>query len=156
MPSPSSLLKLPFNLHMHTTFTVRQSSSLNLTTCVETHWYVLRLDQNMKAGKVLSNKRYVGCETILERIKKLSNTFTSNGKREFVPREQVSPLLVVYCSLFFHILISSFTQFFIHKNSFELFLSALILFLEIIYLNLTFAVCRTLEPQGPDLSLIHI
>ena len=82
----------------------------------------------MKAGKVLSNKRYVGWETILERIKKLSNTFTLNGKREFVPREQVSPLLVVYCSLFFRILISSFTQFFIHKNSFELFLSAHILF----------------------------
>ena len=99
----------------------------------------------MKAGKAFSNKRYVGCETILVRIKKLSNTFTSNGKRELVTREQVSSLLVVYCSLFFHILISSFTQFFIHENSFELFLSAHILFFEIIYLNLTFAVCRTRE-----------
>ena len=44
LPSPSSLLKLPINLHMHATSTVRQSRSLNLTVCVETHWYVLRLD----------------------------------------------------------------------------------------------------------------
>ena len=32
-------------------------------------------------------------------IERSSFTFTSNGKREFVPRDQVSPLLVVYCSL---------------------------------------------------------
>ena len=36
-------------------------------------------------------------------IEWLSFTFTSNGKREFVPRDQVSPLLVAYCSLFLHI-----------------------------------------------------
>ena len=29
--------------------------------------------------------------------------FTSNGKREFVPRDQLSSLLVVYCSLFLHL-----------------------------------------------------
>ena len=29
--------------------------------------------------------------------------FTSNGRREFVPRDQVSHLLVIYCSLFLHI-----------------------------------------------------
>ena len=29
-------------------------------------------------------------------------TFTSNGKREFVSRDQVSPSLVVYCLLFLH------------------------------------------------------
>ena len=29
--------------------------------------------------------------------------FTSNGKREFVPRDQVSRLLVVYCQLFLQI-----------------------------------------------------
>ena len=46
------------------------------------------------------------------------------GKREFVPRDQVSSLLVVYCSLFLHINL----QFFIHKNCFELFLSAHFLF----------------------------
>ena len=34
---------------------------------------------------------------------RLSITFTSNGKRKFIPRHQVSPLLVVYCSLFLHI-----------------------------------------------------
>ena len=32
----------------------------------------------------------------------LSFTFTSNSKHDFVPRDQVSPLLVVYCSLFLH------------------------------------------------------
>ena len=30
----------------------------------------------------------------------LNGSFTSNGKREFVPRDQVSLLLVFYCSLF--------------------------------------------------------
>ena len=30
---------------------------------------------------------------------RFSITFTSNGKGECVPRDQVSPLLVVYCSL---------------------------------------------------------
>ena len=30
-------------------------------------------------------------------------TFTLNGKREFVPRDQVSSFLVVYCSLFLHL-----------------------------------------------------
>ena len=32
-------------------------------------------------------------------LERLSIAFTPNGKREFVPRDQVSPLLVVYCSL---------------------------------------------------------
>ena len=36
-------------------------------------------------------------------LEKLSITFTSNGKRDCVPREQVSSLLVVYCSLFLHL-----------------------------------------------------
>ena len=35
-------------------------------------------------------------------IERLSITFTSYNKREFVPRDQVSPLLVAYCSLFLH------------------------------------------------------
>ena len=34
---------------------------------------------------------------------RLSITFTLNGKREFVPRDQVSSLLVVYCSLLLHL-----------------------------------------------------
>ena len=38
-----------------------------------------------------------------ESLEKLSITFTSNGKREFVPRDQVSSLLVAYCSLFLHL-----------------------------------------------------
>ena len=33
----------------------------------------------------------------------LSIMFTSNGRREFVPRDQVSSLLVAYCSLFLHL-----------------------------------------------------
>ena len=40
-------------------------------------------------------------------LKRLITTFTSNGKREFVPRDQVSPLLAVYCSLFLHKLVVS-------------------------------------------------
>ena len=36
-------------------------------------------------------------------LERLSITFTSNGKREFVPRDQVSPLLAIYCSLFQHV-----------------------------------------------------
>ena len=41
--------------------------------------------------------------TVIERI---NITLTPNGEREFVPREQVTPLLVVYCALFLHINIS--------------------------------------------------
>ena len=41
-----------------------------------------------------------GLESGMERS---SITFSSIGKREFVPGDQVSPLLVVYCSLFLHI-----------------------------------------------------
>ena len=33
-------------------------------------------------------------------IERLSITFTSNGKREFLPRDQVSSLIVVCCLLF--------------------------------------------------------
>ena len=36
-------------------------------------------------------------------FERLSITFTSKGKREFVPHDRVSSLLVVYCSLFLHI-----------------------------------------------------
>ena len=45
--------------------------------------------------------RQTGFSSALIRLsERLSITFTSNGKREFVPRDQVSPLLVVYCFLF--------------------------------------------------------
>ena len=61
------------------------------------------------------------------------------NRREFSPRGQVFPchLLIIFSTQ-----ISCFTQFFIHKNCFELFLSAHFLFWEILNLNLTFAVCR--------------
>ena len=55
----------------------------------------------------LSRTALLGCPLTIERV---SFRFTSKGKREFVPRDQVSPLLAVLCPLF-----SSFTQFFIHK-----------------------------------------
>ena len=36
-------------------------------------------------------------------LERLSIALTSNGTREFVPRDQVSPFHVVYCSLFLHL-----------------------------------------------------
>ena len=78
---------------------------------------------------------------VFKSLERLSITFTSNSKREFVPRDQVSPLLFIIST---HKL-GSFAQFFIHKNWFELFLSAHFLFCEILTLNLTFAVCRIRE-----------
>ena len=56
-------------------------------------------------------------------------------KREFAPRDQVSLLLVVSCSLFL------FTQFSSIRVVWTV-LSAHFLFWEILNLNLTFAVCR--------------
>ena len=35
-------------------------------------------------------------------LERLSFTFTPNGKREFVPRDQVFPLFFVYCLLLLH------------------------------------------------------
>ena len=70
--------------------------------------------------------------------------FTPNGKREFVPRDQVFLLLVVYCLLlllknkFFHAR-------FIHKNCSGQFLFSYFLFWEILNLNPTLAVCRKCE-----------
>ena len=58
---------------------------------------------------------------------KLNVTLTSYGKREFVPRDQVSSLLVVYSSLFLHIILVVSGNFF-HTNCLELFLSAYFLF----------------------------
>ena len=76
-------------------------------------------------------------------IERLSITFPLKSGRNFIPRGQVSPLFVVYvlfiiCS---HKLVVS-TNFFVHKNCFELFLSDHFLFFEILNLNLTFDVCR--------------
>ena len=67
-------------------------------------------------------------------MERLRFTLTS-----IAPRDQVSPLLVVSCSLFPNHAI------FIHKNGLEPFLSAHFLFWEILNLNLTFAVCRLCE-----------
>ena len=61
-----------------------------------------------------------------------------NGKRQLVVRDQISPLRVVYCSLRFQ----KYQQFlrFVHWNRFGLFY--LFISMEILNLNLTFAVCR--------------
>ena len=39
------------------------------------------------------------CAQLIERLR---FTFTPNGKREFVPRDQVFPLFFVYCLLLLH------------------------------------------------------
>ena len=72
---------------------------------------------------------------------RLRSTFMPNGKREFVPRDQVFPLIVVYCLLLLH-KNKLFHASFIHKNCSVPFLSAYFLFWEILNLNVTFAVCR--------------
>ena len=64
------------------------------------------------------------------RIERLRFTFTPNGKREFVERDQVFPLIVVNCLL---LLLKKWVS--------GQLLSAYFLFWEILYLNLTFPVC---------------
>ena len=72
-------------------------------------------------------------------LERLSITFTSNTKREFVPCNQVSPLLVAYCSLSLHIN-EQFHEICYPSELSDLFLSANFLFWKILNLNLTFAV----------------
>ena len=74
-------------------------------------------------------------------IERLRFTFPPNGKREVVPRDQVFPLIVVYCFLLLH-RNKWFHASFIHKKCCGQFVSAYFLFWEILNLNLTFAVCR--------------
>ena len=68
-------------------------------------------------------------------------TFTPEGNEKFVPRDQVSLSIVVYCLLLLHknkwLIIS-----FIHKNCSGQFLSFYFLCWEILNVNLTFHVCR--------------
>ena len=68
-------------------------------------------------------------------------TFTPEGNGKFVPRDQVSLSIVVYCLLLLHknkwLIIS-----FIHKNCSGQFLSFYFLCWEILNVNLTFHVCR--------------
>ena len=73
-------------------------------------------------------------------IERLRFTFMPNGKREFVPRDQVFPLIFVCCLLLLH-KNKYFHASFIHENYSELLLSAYFLFWETVNLNLTFAVC---------------
>ena len=87
---------------------------------------------------------------------------TSNGKRKFVPRDQVSPfssVLVVYRSLFQHINQTSFTQFFIHNNCLGHFILLIFLFFN---LNLKFALyvklrnsLNTQQKKGGSLQTLH-
>ena len=94
--------------------------SLRIGQCLKWPYCCLRVFWN-RALSVLLNSS-------LERL-------STARLRQIVPRDQVSPLLVVYCSLF---VVSR--NFLIHKNCFELFLNAHFLFCEIFNLNLTFAV----------------
>ena len=55
------------------------------------------------------------------------------------------PIYLPFTVHYFYTQISSFTQYFIHMNCFEQFLSVYFLFWEILNLNLTFAVCRIRE-----------
>ena len=82
--------------------------------------------------------------SVLHPLERLRFTFTPNRKREFVPRDQVSPLFFVYCSLLLH-KNKKFYASFIHKNRFGLFLSAYFLFWEILNSRLPFAVRRKRE-----------
>ena len=47
----------------------------------------------------LSKDVLVHFKQVEETLKKLSSAFKANGTLEFVPRNQVFPLIVVYCSL---------------------------------------------------------
>ena len=60
-------------------------------------------------------------------VERLRFTFTLNGKREFVPRDQVFPLIVVNC-LLLQLTNKQFHASFIHKNCSGEFLSAYFLF----------------------------
>ena len=70
--------------------------------------------------------------------------FTPNGRREFVPRDQVFPLFSVYSLLLLH-KNKKFYASFSHKNRSGLFLSSYFLIWEILNLSLTFAVCGKRE-----------
>ena len=47
----------------------------------------------------LSKDVLVHFKQVEERLERLSGAFKANGTLEFVPRNQVFPLIVVYCSL---------------------------------------------------------
>ena len=73
-------------------------------------------------------------------IERLSITFTSNGKREFVPRDQVSSRLLFIISTHKLVVSRNFLEY--PKEFSKVFLSAHFLFSEILNLNLKFAVWR--------------
>ena len=52
-------------------------------------------------------------------IERLCFTFTPNGKREFVPRDQDSHLLVIYCSLSLHTNLLFYTIFFLRGGAIQ-------------------------------------
>ena len=102
-----------------------QRSQGNLTLCLFVRTYAHEQDEIWKKqfSRVLSHDLYCENKTynLKRSIREVKHQMTSNGKRKFVPRDQVFPLqywLVVYCSLFQHINQSSFTQCFIHNNCF--------------------------------------
>ena len=54
--------------------------------------------QSFKSGPSLT----AGSRGFPSAIREIKITFTPNGKREFVPRDQVFPLFFVYCLLLLH------------------------------------------------------
>ena len=84
-------------------------------------------------------------EFCINEIREIKNHFY--GKRQTANvnlyRDEVFPLIVVYCILLQFLLKTKlFHASFIHKNCFRKFLSSYFLFWEVLNLNLTFAVCR--------------
>ena len=78
-------------------FSYMQTDEITLNTVGQQFWELLRpFARSFRISFPFFSREKIGSS-------RLSFTFTSNGKREFVPRDNGSPLLVVYCSLFLHI-----------------------------------------------------
>ena len=78
-------------------FSYMQTDEITLNTVGQQFWELLRpFARSFRISFPFFSREKIGCS-------RLSFTFTSNGNREFVPRDNGSPLLVVYCSLFLHI-----------------------------------------------------
>ena len=58
----------------------------------------------LPSGSLSSSRALIASSLVLNEviIERLRFTFTPNGKREFVPRDQVFPLFFVYCLMLLH------------------------------------------------------
>ena len=101
-------------------------------------------NSNSCSNKTYTTKKGNLCAVGKRTTERLRFTFTANGKREFVPRDQVFPLFFADCLLLLHKNKWIYASF-IHKNRSGLFLSAYSLFWEILNWRLPFVVCRKRE-----------